>query len=188
MVASKRLPASFDVPESMALPLYQSRARVDMPLVAVVQETRTDARIAKVAPEGAAVGALSASVIVSSTAFLNELPPALTLGTCPVPTTTPSTNTSAMTSYLSFRLVPFWPTQSLAGLSDVSCLAGALTVVLSVALLLERLGSLSLAETLAVLLIGPETVGFTTIVTIAEPFFAMPPNEQLTVLVPLQLP
>ena len=86
------------------------------------------------------------------------------------------------------RTDPFCPTQSFAGLSDVSCLAAALTVVPSVALLLVVSGSLSLAETLAVLLIGPETVGFTTIVTVAEPFLAIVPSAHVTVAVPLQLP
>src|SRR2546426_11706872 len=66
--------------------------------------------------------------------------------------------------------------------------AEGLIVVSSVAELLPRLGSNSLALTVAVLLTTPACVGVTTMVTVAEPPFATVPRLQLTVLVSLQLP
>src|SRR5258708_9164263 len=129
MVASKRLPASFFRPASIGWPLYQSRAMPEIELPVVEQDTRADALIENVAPDGTAVDALSASATVSRKALPNALPPGFTLESVPVPTVAPFTSTSALTSYLRFRLLPFWPTQSLAGLNAVSCLTGALTVV-----------------------------------------------------------
>src|SRR2546428_10687910 len=107
MVASKRLPASFDVPESMALPLYQRRAVAEIPLVVAAHETRTDTRIESEAPDGAGVAADSVSAALSKTAFLNVAPPALTLATWPVPTVLALTSTSASRSYVSLRTDPF---------------------------------------------------------------------------------
>jgi hypothetical protein len=60
--------------------------------------------------------------------------------------------------------------------------AEAITVVLTVAVLLAVLGSLSVANTLAVLVIVPPSVGaVTTIVTVALPALAIVPRVQVTV-------
>src|SRR5262245_412729 len=90
IVASKRLPASrfAGLPASIGWPLNQSRATPEFPpFLDTEHDDRTDARIENAAPAGTSVGEGRAKEIVSSTAWLNALPPADTFKSCPVPTT-----------------------------------------------------------------------------------------------------
>lgn len=59
---------------------------------------------------------------------------------------------------------------------------------MSEAVLLEESGSASVAVTVALFVIWPETVGVTVIVTIADEPLANVPMAQLTALAPLQDP
>ncbi len=75
------------------------------------------------------------------------------------------------------------PCSTGSGESDlvIERLAAGLTVVTAVALLFAELGSLTLDEALAVLLIDPVDCGVTVIWTLALAPFAMVPSGQLTV-------
>ena len=63
-----------------------------------------------------------------------------------------------------------------------------MTVVVALAVLLALSGSSALGLTEAVFLTVPAAVALTTIVTVAGAFSGSVPIEQVTVLLPLQLP
>jgi len=66
--------------------------------------------------------------------------------------------------------------------------ADAVTVVVTLAVLLVGTGSVSVAATEAVLVMLPAATGLTMIVTVAVAAFASVPMEQVTVVVPEQVP
>ena len=80
------------------------------------------------------------------------------------------------------------PTGPLVGVNIVIVGAGGFTVVTTVEELLLVLGSVSSADTLAVLEIMAATVGVTTIVTIDDEPLARAPRLHMTVAVPEHVP